>query len=105
MKRTILFFLFVMVGGCVYPTTHVRTIDERPTIAVKNAPQDAVLFVDGLNMGTAAQFDGKARSLAVETGTHKVEIRTSKGVIFLQRIYLGGGELKTLVVPEVKQER
>ena len=61
MKKFLLIVLIVIscgVSGCKMPSTSVRTIDDRPTLAFKNAPDGAILFVDGISMGVASEYDG-----------------------------------------------
>lgn len=95
---TIGIVLLALIVGCAYPTSGVRVPDERPSIAVKNAPRDAVLYVDGLNMGMARDYDGRSQVLLLEPGTHKVEVSTGGRVLLSETVFLGGGELRTLVV-------
>ena len=105
MMRLLVFLLAILLGpGCAYPTNQVRTIDERPSIVVKNAPKGSILFVDGLNMGEAEYYNGKKRALALETGTHKVEVINAGTVIFAERVYLGGGGVKTLTLQRAVEE-
>jgi len=59
--------------GCSMPATSVRTVDDRPTLIFKGAPDGAVLFVDGLNLGPANQYNGAPKALIVEPGTHTCE--------------------------------
>lgn len=88
----------VLVSACSYPTTELRITDNRPAIAIKGASEDAVLYVDGLSMGLAQQFDGHAQVLLLEPGTHKIEV-ISQGKVFLsEKVFLGGGEVRTLSV-------
>ena len=88
----------VLVSACSYPTTEVRITDNRPAIAIKGASEDALLYVDGLSMGLAQQFDGHAQVLLLEPGTHKIEV-ISQGKVFLsEKVFLGGGEVRTLSV-------
>ena len=47
------FLLMALVVGC-YPASEVRIPDSRPRIAIKNAPDNAILYVDGLKMGLAS---------------------------------------------------
>lgn len=86
-------FLF----SCSMPNTTVRTVDDRPTLAIKNAPENAVLIVDGISMGAAAQYNGAPKTLAVEPGTHTVRITVNQEVLFEQRVFVEGS-LKTITI-------
>jgi len=88
----------VLVSACSYPTTEVRITDNRPAIAIKGASEDALLYVDGLSMGLAQQFDGHAQALLLEPGTHKIEVRGHGKILLSETVFLGGREIRTLSV-------
>lgn len=100
MKKSLLLVLFVMTNllcSCSMPSTSVRTVDDRPTLAFKGAPENAVLFVDGLNMGVANQYNAEPKTLAVEPGTHVVRVTINQDVIFEQRVFVESS-LKTITI-------
>jgi len=72
------------LAGCM-PQTTVRTGMSPPTLIVTGAPSGAVLFVDGLDMGSAAQYDGNPKVLAVLEGTHHVEVRLGANVVYRKK--------------------
>jgi hypothetical protein len=45
------------------------------SLRLKVAPRDAKVYVDGYFVGVVDSFDGVFQKLAVEAGTHRVEIR------------------------------
>lgn len=99
MKRLLVFFsVMLLMYGCAYPTSSVRVLDDRPSLVLKNAPQDAVLLVDGLDMGQASLYDGREKALLLEPGTHKVEVMRQGTLIHSEKIFLGDGETKTINV-------
>jgi len=79
------------------PKTSVRTVDDRPTLAFKGAPENAVLFVDGLNMGNANQYNADPKTLSIEPGTHLVRVIVNQDVIFEQRVFVESA-LKTITI-------
>lgn len=83
--------------SCSMPNTSVRTVDDRPTLLFKGAPENAVLFVDGLNMGSANEYNGEPKTLTVEPGTHVVRITINQNVIFEQRVFVESS-LKTITI-------
>jgi hypothetical protein len=83
--------------GCALPTTTVTTGTSRPTLTVQGAPQNTVLFVDGLEMGNAAQYNGVTQSLLIEAGTHEVQLRQGTQVLMSQKIFASAGENSKLV--------
>lgn len=88
----------VLVSACSYPTTEVRITDNRPALAIQGASADALLYVDGLAMGLAQQFDGRSQVLLLEPGTHKIEVISQGKVVLTEKVFLGGGEVRTLSV-------
>jgi hypothetical protein len=89
-------FLFL---GCsiTTPSTMVRTMDDRPTLAIKGASEIAMLYVDGLSMGLANQYNGEPNTLAIEPGTHLVRVVVNNNVIYEQKVFVEGS-LKTITV-------
>jgi hypothetical protein len=84
--------------ACSLPATAVRTGAARPSLALRGAPPDAVLVLDGREVGAAARYDGDAGVLVVEPGTHLVELRDGLGKVrFRQRVFVES-ELKTVEV-------
>ncbi|MEW6612621.1 MAG: hypothetical protein ACOY5C_14030 [Pseudomonadota bacterium] len=106
MRNLALFTLtIVLLGGCAYPTSEVKTTDNRASIAVQGAPEDAVLYIDGLSMGRVAHFDGKSKVLLIEPGIHKVEIVNHNKVLLSEKAFLGTGELKTFTMTGVNDNQ
>jgi len=95
--------LALLLTGCAMPSTVVRTVDTRPSLAISGAPAGAMLVVDGQNAGRAEAYDGERtdgspRVLLVEPGTHEIEILDRAGkVIFRQKIFVES-ETKTIQV-------
>lgn len=99
MKKVIVFSLLALVFtlcSCM-PTTTVRTVDDRPTLAFKGAPAGAILYIDGLNMGPVAQYDGESMVLTVEPGTHTVKVTVNNTAIYEQRVFVESS-LKTITI-------
>jgi uncharacterized membrane protein len=100
MKKIIVFSLLALVFfvcSCSMPTTTVRTVDDRPTLAFKGAPEGALLYIDGLSMGTADQYNGEPTVLTIEPGTHTVRVTVGNETIYEQRIFVESS-LKTITL-------
>jgi hypothetical protein len=89
--------ILTLIVGCSMPATTVKSLDSRPSISITGAPQGAVLFVDGVSMGIANQYDGQPKILTIEPGTHKIEVRNNSDVIYQQTIFVES-ELKNIVI-------
>ena len=86
--------------GCTYPdSAKIEQKDSRPAIGVSGAPKGAALYVDGLKMGMASQFDGKESVLLVESGKHLVEVKAASGEVLLsETVFLSGSTIKVLAI-------
>jgi hypothetical protein len=105
-KVVVLSFLALVFAlcSCTMPTTTVRTVDDRPTLAFKGAPEGALLYIDGLNMGPVAQYNAEPKDtyeptkvLTIEPGTHTVRVTVNNEVIYEQRIFVESS-LKTITI-------
>lgn len=88
----------LMLSACALPDTTVKTGSLRPTLAIKGASADAVLVVDGLAMGPAAQFNGEPNVLILEEGLHQVEIKRGGITVHAEKTVITNGELRTLTI-------
>ena len=89
--------LIMTIIGCYMPATTVRSVDSRPSIAIKGASSTAELLVDDLKMGKAETFNGEPQTLTLEPGTHKISIIENGTIIYEQKIFVES-ELKTITV-------
>jgi len=96
--RIALLALPLLLLACADPVTVTRTVDGRPRLLLQGAPQGAVLFLDGKAVGEAGTYAGDPGVLLVEPGTHVVEVKLGERLLLSQKIFLGGGEQRTLVV-------
>ena len=93
--------LFLLLAfGCSYPEpAKIQQEDTRPSLGVSGAPASAVLFLDGLKIGPASKFDGTEHVLKVESGTHRVEIKSATGeTLFSKEIFLSPSTVEILDV-------
>ena len=92
--------LATLIQGCRYPDpTTIEQTDSRPAIGISGAPRESVLYVDGLRMGMASQYDGTEQVLLIESGKHLIEVRTADGtVIHSETVFLNSSATKVLAV-------
>jgi hypothetical protein len=88
----------VLLSGCSLPQTTVRSGSSQPGLIVKGAPNGSTLFVDGLAIGPASEFDGHPKVLNVLEGVHKVEVRSGTTVIYSEKTFASNGETHTVTV-------
>ena len=103
MKVIAIVFLVVTAGllqSCRYPDpAKIEQKDSRPAIGITGAPQGALLFVDGLQMGSTGQYDGTNSVLLVESGKHLIEVKTTGGAVLLsETVFLSSSTTKILAV-------
>lgn len=97
MKNCSFLMALLFIFGCSMPSTTVRSVDSRPSIAIKGASATADLVIDGLNVGKAAVYGGDPKTMTIEPGTHRVSIIENGNVVYEQNIFVES-ELKTITV-------
>ncbi len=100
MKNVMVFSFLALVltlCSCSMPSTAVRTVDDRPTLAFKGAPEGALVYIDNINMGQAADYNGEQKVMTIEPGTHTVRVTLNNEVIYEQRIFVESS-LKTITI-------
>jgi uncharacterized lipoprotein YajG len=97
-KPLTLLIMVATLAACSMPQTTVRTGMSPPTLIVAGAPSGSVLVVDGLDMGSAAQYDGNPKVLAVLEGTHQVEVRLGSNVVYREKAFVSSGQSHTVAV-------
>lgn len=102
MKRlwtSLILFSVILLQGCHYPdAAKIEQKDNRPAIGVIGAPEGAMLYVDGLKMGMANQWDGEENVLLIENGTHLIEVKSGKAILFSETVFLSGTTTKILTL-------
>ena len=82
-------FLSAFAIGCnTYPVTKTSTVDSRPTLSFVGAPVGGILFIDNLEIGPVADYNGSPKVLAVEPGTHEVSVMENNKVVFQQTVFV-----------------
>lgn len=89
----------LLVAGCSYPQSSASTVDTRPLLSIANAPADAQVAVDGVQMGDAAQYAPDKKQITLDHGTHHVVVTASGKVLFDNAVYLGDGTNRTINLP------
>jgi hypothetical protein len=88
-------FCLLFLSSCAMPVTTVRSVDTRPSISVSGAFSQSDLYVDGLRMGRATDFE-EPNQLKLEPGTHRVSIVVAGRTTFEQTIFIES-EHKTII--------
>ena len=95
----ILALIFTVTACPIYrPHSAVNIKESRPSLVVKGASVQAILMVDGLNMGPASRYDGVDEMLLVEPGRHHIEIVDGGNTVLEQEVLLVDEQTKTLLV-------
>ena len=105
-KRMIGCFALILgtlsVTGCIQmPTESSQAVDNRPTLMFKSSSRsvnDYQVMVDGLTVGTVGDYQDGEDALRVLSGSHIITITDEGNTILEQKIYLGDGTSKTIVV-------
>jgi hypothetical protein len=100
MKTSQALVLAFMLTGCSYPAVHAQAVDARPHLAIAGAPAEALLNVDGVALGAAADYAPDRRVLALDHGTHRVVVSVGGRVLFDNSIYFGNGTDRVVTLPQ-----
>jgi hypothetical protein len=93
-----------LVAACIQlPTEKQEVVDLRPQLSFKMAdPGDAAsayrVFVDGLDMGSADAYAVGRNALKVLSGTHVIKVERQGRPVFEEKVYLGDGATRTVLV-------
>ena len=93
-------------AGCIqFPTEKQEVADLRPqfSFALADPNDDAAhyrIFVDGLDMGAVANYAVGRNALKVLPGTHLVRVEGRGRTVLEERIFLGDGATRTILIPK-----
>lgn len=87
------------------PTEKQEVADLRPQFSFSLAdPNDDAeryqVFVDGLDMGMVSKYVAGKNALRVLSGTHVVKVESGGQTIVQERVYLGDGATRTILIPK-----
>jgi len=105
MKRLFALLGAALLAACIQmPTEKQEVVDLRPafSFSLSDAGDDAgvyKVYVDGLDMGSAANYVAGKNSLKVLSGTHIVKVEGRGRVVLEERVYLGDGATRTILIP------
>lgn len=88
----------LLLLACADPVTQTRTVDDRARVRLQGATPGTTLYIDGESMGDAAAYAGKPGVIRVASGTHLFEVKRGETVLLSEKVFLGGGEQRTVVV-------
>ncbi len=94
--------LIAAMLGCAAPRTSVRTDDQSGSVVFKVKPRDAVVWVDGQQVGPARSFDGSSSVLKLPPGTHIIGLTAPGRIPYETKIYLSDSQ--ELIQVELPQE-
>jgi hypothetical protein len=101
MRAFISLLAVVMILGCAAPRTTVRTDDQSGSVVFKVKPRDAIVWVDGRQVGPARSFDGSSAVLKLAPGTHVIGLTAPGRLPYETKIYLSDSqELIQVELPE-----
>lgn len=87
-----------LLAACSNPVEQTRTVDTRPSFSVANAPAFSTLYVDGVFVGKANDFVGRA--VRVEPGKHVVRVNSEDGKLLHQEtVFVSGAVNREIVLP------
>ena len=94
--------LVSLMLGCVQMPTEKQSIsDMRPQLTFKfvnDNLRNALISVDGLDMGIVGDYAEGVAALRVLPGTHVIRIKVAGQIIVDEKIYLGDGVTRSILV-------
>lgn len=97
--------LAAFAAGCIQmPSEKQEVVDLRPQLSFQLADSndDASryrIYVDGLAMGTASSYVSGKNGLRVLSGTHEVRVEVEGRIVVSERLYLGEGAIRNILIP------
>jgi len=97
--------LAVYFFSCIQLTTEKQEVaDLRPQLSFSLAdPDDDAgqyrVYVDGLDMGSAASYLTGKNGMKVLSGTHMLRVEGRGRVVLQEKIYLGDGATRAILIP------
>ncbi len=90
------------IGACTqFPTEKQAVVDNRPSLAFRTEGYRAAgarVLVDNLDMGSVDDYREGEGALRILPGTHQVRIVSGAEVLLDEKLYVGDGVNRTLIV-------
>ena len=105
MKKTLLITLVassLALSACStdYTNSVSKTVDNRGTISfTTETREDAVVYLDGKNVGTVDDFIAGDDALVVTPGSHAISVVEDKKIVFQQKVFIGNSTNKVIPLP------
>jgi len=95
MKNFLAIAALIFLSACSYPSTQTSSTNDEPTLVFEGSSPTAEVFVNGLNVGLASDYDGDPKSLIVPRGTHQLAVKDNGVTLLSQKIFVSDGAVKT----------
>ena len=98
--------LLGFLAACIQmPSEKQEVADLRPQFSFAFAdpdddPAQYRVFIDGLDVGMASNYVAGKNALKVLSGTHVVKVQSKGRTVVEERVYLGDGAIRTILVPK-----
>jgi hypothetical protein len=100
-KLVLLSIIAACLTACIQTPTELQsTVDNRPQLTFAAAGDAAQyrVYVDNLAMGSASDFPAGKKALRLLSGTHVLRVEKAGKVILDEKIYLGDGTSKNIIL-------
>jgi hypothetical protein len=96
--RVIVLVALACLGACSWFGSKKPRSPDPTELIVTGAPAGSLVFVDGLQNGSATAPNNRPQALSVAPGVHKVEIHMGDAVVYREDTYVSSGEHRLVVV-------
>ena len=97
---TLILALLSFVAGacCGLPKTSLSTVANEGFVKILAVPEDADVYINGVNSGAAKNYDGKKQVMALPAGRHKIEIKKQGYHPYSREMMVGAGATETIKI-------
>ena len=91
MRKILIAGLTCILAGCAYPIAKTEQGAAAGLVFFPGASADARVSIDGVDAGSASQYDGAKQYLSVPPGTHQIALSAGGQVVLDKKYYVGSG--------------
>lgn len=96
--KLLVLLMWVGLCGCTWFHAKKPSALDAPELTITGAPAGSIVFIDGVQVGTANEAATHPQNLQVAPGTHILEVRTGDAVVYRENFDAIAGEKRVIAV-------